>query len=171
MLYEHYFGFALKIVFRYIYRYDKAKDLVNDGFVKLFTTIDRFRIPDSNIECEKMLPAYLKRIMINTAIDDLRREKMSPEIGGIPDYIWDENNCSQASDSRLLYKELILIIKNLPPQYRSVFNLYIIDGYNHLEIADMLQIPVGTSKSALSRAKALLQKNIKQLEDANICEM
>jgi RNA polymerase sigma-70 factor (ECF subfamily) len=170
MLYEKYYGFALKTVFRYIYRYDSAVDSVNDGFIKFFTRIDQFK-PGTDEDLEKMLMAYIKRIMINTAIDELRRGKMTPEIGGIPDQVWDIADNSENAEQMILYKELIVLIKELAPRYRSVFNLYVIDGYNHLEIADLLKIPVGTSKSCLSRARILLQNNIKKTEDKVLCRI
>lgn len=170
MLYEKYYGFALKTVFRYIYRYDKAVDTVNDGFIKFFTKIEQFK-PGTEVDTAKMLMGYLKRIMINTAIDELRRGKMTPEIGGISDDVWDITDNSENAEQLILYKELIVLIKELAPQYRSVFNLYVIDGYNHMEIADLLNIPVGTSKSCLSRARALLQNNIKKTEDAVLCRI
>jgi RNA polymerase sigma-70 factor (ECF subfamily) len=170
MLYEKYYGFALKVVFRYIYRYDIAVDVANDGFIKFFTKIEQFKA-GNEADAEKMLMGYLKRIMINTAIDELRKGKMAPEIGGIPDTVWDIPDNSENAEQMILYKELIVLIKELAPQYRAVFNLYIIDGYNHLEIADLLNIPVGTSKSCLSRARTLLQNNIKKTEDALLCRI
>lgn len=170
LLYERYYGFALKTVFRYIYRYDKAVDVANDGFIKFFNKIDQFKT-GSEADAEKMLMAYIKRIMINTAIDELRKTKMTPEIGGIPDHVWEIADKSENAEQMLLYKELIIHIKQLAPQYRAVFNLYVVDGYNHLEIADILNIPVGTSKSSLSRARTLLQNNIKKTEDAALCRM
>ena len=170
MLYKKYYGYALKMVFRYIYRYDKAVDVVNDGFIKFFTKIDQFK-PGTEDDTAKMLMGYIKRIMINTAIDELRRGKMTPEIGGIPDHVWDIPDNSENAEQLILYKELIVLIKELAPQYRSVFNLYVIDGYNHMEIADLLNIPVGTSKSCLSRARTLLQNNIKKTEDAALCRI
>jgi RNA polymerase sigma-70 factor (ECF subfamily) len=170
ILYEKYYGFALKAVFSYIYRYDAAVDAVNDGFFKFFTKIDQFK-PGTDDDLEKMLMAYIKRIMINTAIDELRRGKMTPEIGGIPDHVWDLPDNSENAEQLILYKELIVLIKELAPQYRSVFNLYVIVGYNHLEIADLLKIPVGTSKSCLFRARILLQNNIKKTEDKVLCRI
>ena len=169
MVYEQYRGFALKTVFRYIYRYEKAVDLVNDGFVKAFKNFDKF-ITDEEEHNEKILMAWLKRIMINTAIDELRKNKMAPEIGGIPEYVWEITDNRQDADQLLLYKDLIILVKELPPVYRAVFNLYVIDGYNHYEIADLLKIPVGTSKSGLSRARILLQKSIKKTEEGNYAE-
>jgi len=94
--------------------------------------------------------------MINTAIDELRKAKMLPEIGGIPEHVWDIPDNSQQADQLLLYKDLIVCIKRLPPQYRIVFNMYVVDGYSHYEIADALQFSVSASKSTLSRARMFL---------------
>ncbi|MGE5107671.1 MAG: RNA polymerase sigma factor [Sphingobacteriales bacterium] len=164
IVYEQYYGFALNTVFRYIYHYEKAVDVVNDGFVKLFTHFNRFS-SNADEQTERMLMAWLKKIMINTAIDELRKNKMIPEIGGIPDYLWEQTSNNQDADQLLLYKDIIIMIKALPPSYRTIFNLYVIDGYTHLEIASMLNISVGTSKSGLSRARVLLQKRINKLEE------
>ena len=157
-------------MFRYIYRYDKAVDVVNDGFVRLFNNFHRFK-PGSEEDNEKILMAYIKRIMINSAIDEIRRGSMLPEIGGIPDHVWEIPGTNADADQLLLYKDLITMIKGLPPQYRMVFNLHVIDGYNHMEIADMLKISVGTSKSNLSRARKMLQAAIKKIESATVCSI
>ncbi len=170
LLYNRYRGFALKIVFRYVYRYEKAVDVVTDGFVKLFRSFDRFELAEE-MDNEKILMGWLKKIMVNTAIDELRKQNMMPEIGGIPDSLWEVHINSQDADQQLLYKDLIILIKELPPVYRLVFNLYVIDGYNHIEIAEMLKIPVGTSKSNLSRARTMLQKSIKKMEEVQLCRM
>lgn len=170
ILYEHYRGYALKISFRYLYRYEKAVDAVNDGFVKLFNNFSNFKL-GVDADNEKILMGWLKKIIVNTSIDHLRRASMLPEIGGIPEYVWDVPDTNQHADQVLLYNELIALIKNLPPNYRIVFNLYVIDGFSHVEIADMLNISVGTSKSSLSRARNLLQTSIKKMEDAAICRM
>ena len=158
--YEHYYGFALKTVFRYIFRYDKATDVVNDGFVKIFNSLARFQINKENADTEKILMGWMKRILINTAIDELRRQQVIPEIGELPRHIWEEMDKSQNADQKILYKELICEIKRLPPSYRTVFNMFVIDGFSHQEIANMLGISEGTSKSALAKAKAQLKKFI-----------
>jgi RNA polymerase sigma-70 factor (ECF subfamily) len=104
---------------------------------------------------------WMKSIMINTAIDRLRKDNFLPEIGHIDESMWIEDR-SQSPDKNILYKELILQVKRLPPAYRAVFNLYVIDGYSHQEIAFQLQISTGTTKSNLSKARVLLQKYIQQ---------
>jgi len=158
--YEHYYGFALKTVFRYIYKYDKATDVVNDGFVKIFKSLAKFQVRKGNADMEKILMGWMKRILINTAIDELRKQQMAPEIGELPDHIWEENDKSQNADQRVLYKEIVCEIKRLPPSYRTVFNMFVIDGFSHQEIAGILGISEGTSKSALAKAKAQLKKFI-----------
>ncbi len=164
MLYQHYYGYALKIVFRYIYHYDKAVDVANDGFVKLFRNFDRFKCEEpENIEA--ILMGWIRRIMINTAIDQLRKNKLSPEIGGIPEYVWEQADSTATPEQALLYKDVISAVKQLPPAYRIVFNMFVIDGCSHQEIADALGISIGTSKSNLSKARMLLQKLIKKQEE------
>ncbi len=170
IVYEQYRGFALKMVFRYIYRYEKAVDVVNDGFVKLFNHFTRFEMGD-DADNEKILMGWLKSIMINTAIDVLRKENMIPQIGGIPDYVWDITNKNNEADQSILYNDLIVLIKELPPVYCTVFNLYVIDGYTHSEIADKLNMAIGTSKSSLSRARMLLQKSIEKMEESKLCRI
>ena len=167
-LYQKYYPYSLKIVFRYIYRYDKAVDVVNDGFVKVFAKLNKFHY-ESTQNAEMMFMGWLRTIMIHTAIDRLRKDNFLPEIGINGDGIWIEDK-SQSADQALLYKELINEIKKLPPTYRVVFNMYVIDGFTHQEIANQLGIEVGTSKSDLSKAKSLLRKFIiKNDQQIQVC--
>jgi RNA polymerase sigma factor (sigma-70 family) len=171
VFYEKYFGYCLKIVFRYIYRYEKAIDIVNDGYVKVFRNLSKFHYENPE-NLEKILLGWMRTIMVNTAIDALRKDSLLPEIGAIDDNIWQFEDRSRGADQNLLYKELIKEVKKLPPSYRAVFNMYVIDGFTHQEIANSLGISVGASKSNLSKARALLQKKIndsnKQLVICNI---
>lgn len=169
-LYNHYYGYSLKIVFRYIFRYDKAVDVVNDGFIKVFGKLVKFHY-DNAENIERILMGWMRTIMINTAIDQLRKDNFLPEIGALNDDIWLQDK-SQSADQSLLYKELINYIKKLPPSYRVVFNMYVIDGFTHQEIANQLQIAVGTSKSNLFKARAILQEALKKNEGREkICLM
>jgi RNA polymerase sigma factor (sigma-70 family) len=171
LLYERYYGYAFKIAFRYIYRYDRVADVVNDAFVKLFRNIGQF-ISQGETDTEPRLMGWIKKIVVNTAIDELRRNHLTPEIGGMPDNIWEEPGNSANADNLLLYKELICQVKKLPPSYGAVFNMYVIDGFSHQEIAEQLGISVGTSKSNLFKAKAYLQKLInKDAQQLGICNL
>ena len=158
--YELYRGYALKIVFRYIFSYEKALDVTNDGFVKLLNNFESFRCTDPK-NIEKIFMGWIRRIMINTAIDELRRNTMIEEATTFPSAIWDIPDNREA-DQVILYNDLLLIIKKLPMHYRIVFNMYVIDGYKHQEIAQKLGITVGGSKSTLSRARTILQHFIEQ---------
>ena len=98
MVYENYRGFALKIVFRYIYRHEKAVDVANDGFVKLFAAFERFKAAETEEDNKKILMGYIKKIMVNASIDELRKGSMLPEIGGIPEEVWGETNKEDDAD-------------------------------------------------------------------------
>jgi RNA polymerase sigma factor (sigma-70 family) len=167
MLYDRYRGYACKVVFRYIYRYEKTMDIVTDGFIKLFKNFSRFKVHDPGNE-EKILMAWLKKIMINCSIDELRRNNMIPEIGGISDEVWDIKENEANAEQLLLYKDIISMLKELPPQYGTVFNLYVIDGYSHSEIAEIMHISVSTSRANLTRAKEMLQGLIKKMEEPEL---
>jgi RNA polymerase sigma factor (sigma-70 family) len=170
ILYENYRAFALKIVFRYIYTYEEALEITNDGFVKFFLHIDKFRC-ENEAEMDKFLTGWIKRIMINTAIDLLRKKMLLPEIGGIAEDVWEIKDKTASAEQMIIYKDLILVIKKLPPSYRIVFNMHVIDGYTHIEIAEILKIPVGTSKSNLLRARTLLQSYLNQKESLVACSI
>lgn len=168
LLYEQFHDFAMRIVFRYIYNYEDAIETVNDGFVKFFLNLDKLNLNDAD-NVDKMLGGWLKRIMINTAVDALRKKMMLPEIGGMPEHVWDIKDTAPDAEQKIIYKELILLVKKLPPSYRVVFNMHVIDGYKHIEIAEILGTPVGTLKSNLMRAKVLLRDFINQKESVLTC--
>lgn len=170
MLYDTYRAFGLKTVFRYIYTYEDALEITNDGFVKFFLQIDKFKC-ENDVDLERFLMGWLKRIMINTSIDLLRKKMLLPEIGGMAGEILDMKDRSASAEQMVIYKDLILLIKKLPPPYRIVFNMHVIDGYTHTEIAENLKIPVGTSKSNLLRARALMQNYLQQNEKLAACSI
>ena len=170
-VYERYKGFALKIAFRYIYRYDGAINVVNDAFVKLFKNLKADFFTNNEFDDEKILLGWFKKIIVNTAIDVLRKNSMIREIGGISDSDWDIKDTSENAEQLLLYKDLITLIKELPPMYRIVFNLYVIEGYTHIEIGSLVNISVGTSKSNLSRARALLISSLRKIEETQACSI
>lgn len=158
-LYERYYGTCLKIVYRYMDTYEQAVEVTNDGFVKIFRNFGRFEIRDPE-RMEIVMLGWMRRIMINSAIDYRRKEKNIPETSELNQGSADFRDDSRLSDNSLLFKELIRIIRELPPVYRMIFNLHVIEGYSHPEIAGMLGIMVGTSKSNLFKAKAYLQKRL-----------
>ena len=169
-LYERYYGYALKTVFRYIFNYEKAVDVVNDGFVKLFRAFNQFKA-DNEESMERMLMGWIRRIMINSAIDELRRSNTIAESGYTSDAVWNESSECDDADQLLLYKDLMEQVGKLPPMYRTVFNMHVIDGLNHNEIAALLGIAVGTSKSNLWKARQILQTYLKETRNSEICRM
>jgi RNA polymerase sigma factor (sigma-70 family) len=157
MLYDQYYGLCLKIAFRYVNTYEQAVEVVHDGFLKMFRNFSRFEVRDKD-KIEMLLIGWIRRVVINAAIDYMRREMNNQQTYPIPEHIWEHKDDGQSSDNSLLYKELMILVKELPPAYRMVFNLHVIEGYSHPEIAKMLGITTGTSKSNLSKARAHLQK-------------
>jgi RNA polymerase sigma factor (sigma-70 family) len=152
-VYERYYNFAFSVALRYIRQQDKARFIVNDSFIKLFRSIDRFD-HGSNDEAEPQFMAWLKKIVINTAIDELRRRDKPL------DSLQDASSEAFNADHSLLYKELTRQVKSLPKSYSTVLSMHVIDGFKHREIANHLGISVGTSKSNLCKAKICLRKLI-----------
>ncbi len=145
--------------------YEQAVEVTNDGFVKIFRNFNRFEIRDRE-RMEIVMLGWMRRIVINAAIDYRRREKNIPEISELTQSGCEYKDDSQLSDNSLMFKELICMIRELPPVYRLVFNLHVIEGYSHAEIAKKLGIMVGTSKSNLFKAKAILQKKLNSEKSA-----
>jgi RNA polymerase sigma factor (sigma-70 family) len=153
LLYECYYGYAFTVALGYISQHDDARLVVNDSFVKFFRTISSFVSLNSN-ETEPQLLAWLKKIVLNTAIDQLRRVSNRCSI-------IHQNTCDRCdADNSLLYKDLIRQVKSIPPSYSAVFEMHVIHGFKHIEIARQLGISVGTSRSNLSKAKNHLRKVI-----------
>ena len=159
ILYNKYLGYALKISFRYVGSYENAANAANDAFIKIFKGFEKFEIRDTK-NIEAMLMGWIRKIVVNVSIDYMRKESLISERTYLRDEIFMQANTTNGGDSQLMYKELIALIKKLSPAYRVVFNLHVIDGYSHQEIAGMLGISVGTSKSNLAKARAFLQKHL-----------
>ncbi|HVX52252.1 MAG TPA: sigma-70 family RNA polymerase sigma factor [Chitinophagaceae bacterium] len=167
IIYDRYLGFALKTAFRYVHSYDNAAHAANDAFVKMFRAFKNYEVRDRN-NVEAMLLGWMKRIVINTSIDFMLRESLVPEHTQLPEEAWTKKDTGTTGENNIAYKELIGLIRKLSPAYRVVFNLHVIDGYTHPEIAKMLGISVGTSKSNLAKAKSFLQKFLVRDENGNV---
>ena len=147
-LYKHFYGYAMGICLRYAKNKDEASEMLNDAFLKIFNKL-------STYDSTKLFKAWLGRIVVNTSIDYYRREHKHDNQGPIEKAGREEND-SDAID-QLSTEDLLKLIRQLPDNYRIVFNLYEIEGYSHDEISTLLQMPVGSSKSNLSRAKQRLR--------------
>lgn len=169
VFYEKYLGFVLKTVYRYMSSYEAAAEVSNDAFVKIFKAFNKFDYQHAS-NPEMLLMAWMRRIVINTSIDYIRVLQAQKKHYPITENMWEGKEPETRSDDQLLYKEMIELIRKLSPSYRAVFNMYVIDGYSHQEIADILGISVGTSKSNLARARAFLQKYlVKDNKDNVLC--
>ena len=154
MFYEHFYAYGMSICLRYTSSRSEATEVLNEAFMKVFTKLEMYDV-------QKSLKGWIRRIMINTSIDYYRQNHRYTESEDINDAV--HISAPETTLSNLSYNEIINEIQELTPAYRNVFNLYVIDGYKHEEIAEQLGISVGTSKSNLSRARAILQNRLAKL--------
>lgn len=148
-LYRLFYAYGMSICIRYVENEPEAISVLNDGFLRVFRNIKKY-------DSAQPFKPWFRRIVINAAIDYVKSQKkfkmeMSME---------EAKNMPTREDilSRINYKELMAMVQSLSAAYRTVFNMYVIDGFKHEEIAEILGISVGTSKSNLMRARAKLQE-------------
>lgn len=145
-------GYARSVCLRYAAGAEEAEEIIQDGFLKVFTHLPRY-------DGDQPFKAWLRAIMVNTAVDYYRKNKkwanqISLDEVDIPD--WSDDIIGAIST-----QEILALVQKLPPAYRIVFTLFVVDGYSHREIADLLSIQEGTSKSNLRDARKKLQLMIK----------
>ncbi len=155
-LYNLYYAYGISIGIRYVKSESDALEILNDAFMKVFSNIKKFKK-------EQPFKPWFRRIVVNTAINHMKKNhklKLQAELD-------EAYNLASREDilSKIGYQELIKLVQSLSTAYRTVFNMYAIDGYKHEEISRELGITVGTSKSNLFKARMVLQKMIsKQLK-------
>lgn len=154
-LFKHTYPYAMGICARFSSGPEEAKEILNDGFLKVFTQIKRYS-PDLSFA------GWLRRILINTAIDHYRKNKkyndQHVEIVHEVDRPDAEKTLSQ-----LHAEDILKLVQCLPPAYRMVFTLHVVEAFSHKEIAEKLGISVGTSKSNLSKARLKLQQALEAI--------
>jgi len=155
-IYELYAPVMMGVCMRYVNDKETARDLLQDGFIKVFTKIDSFSEKGS-------LGGWVRRVFVTTALEHLRRNDALKMSVNIDDYYEAMENTSVSALDQLSADELMGCIAKLPQGFRTVFNLFAIEGYTHSEIADMLNIEESTSRSQFLRAKKALQKNVLSL--------
>ena len=160
LFYQLYYGYSMGICMRYCTNPDDVAEITNDGFLKIFRALDSFNPKYSDIEAS--LKGWMKRIMINTAIDRLRKSNQRFLTVEIFDNEFNLTDETETSIDRMTYKEILAVVQCLSPVYRTVFNLFVIDGYKHEEIAQHLKISVGASKSNLSKARMNIKKMLQE---------
>ncbi len=147
-LYEQNYSVLMGVCIRYSSNHDDALDILHEGFIKILNNIHKYQPGTSLI-------AWMRRIIVNTAIDYYRMQsrRRTDDL--------ETAFCVQSSDpdalSRLTVQEIIKCIQQLSPAYRSVFNLYVVEGFSHKEIADILEITESTSRSNLVKARSKLK--------------
>lgn len=148
-LYRLFYPYGMSICIRYAGSEAEAISILNDGFLKVFKNIRKY-------DPQQPFKPWFRRIVINTAINQIKRDKkFKMEVG-----MDEAKNFSAEEDilSRIAYKDLMKMVQSLSTAYRTVFNMYVIDGFKHREIADNLGISVSTSKTNLVRARAKLKE-------------
>jgi RNA polymerase sigma factor (sigma-70 family) len=156
-LFEDYYGLLLKVAFRYAGTYEQAVEMTHYGFIKIFHEAARVKIgPD--VQFKGAFSAWVKRIFIRTLVDKITSELNLHTPRPIPEDLWKQSGMRPNLESEAIYIELIKILKGLPVTYRLVFNLHVIDGFSHAEIAKMLGIRVKDSKYNLLEAKNIAIK-------------
>ena len=144
-----FYAYGMSITLRYANSRDEAAEILNDAFMKVFSNIKKF---DRN----RSFKPWFRRIVINTAINQYHKTKKHRQLEEL-DLSKNGVHKEEQVVSGISYDEIIEMVQELSPAYRTVFNLYVIEGFKHREIADMLDIAVGTSKSNLAKAKRNLQ--------------
>jgi RNA polymerase sigma factor (sigma-70 family) len=152
-IYELLAGKMFVLCKRYAANKDEAQDMMQEGFIKVFNNLDKYRYNGS-------FEGWVRRIMVNTAIEKLRSKKPIFSITEEQEDYFEHKQPSALNN--LGERDLLNLINQLPEGYKMVFNLYEIEGYSHKEIASLLNIAEGTSKSQLARAKQLLRKELEE---------
>ncbi len=152
-MYQRYAPKMFGVCLRYAGNTEEAEDILQEGFIKVFKKIESFR-------GEGSFEGWIRRIFVNTAIEHFRRKTYLQPITE------KEENSIEAKYvsvlDNLAEKDIIKLVQQLSPGYRTVFNMYVVEGYTHKQIADVLGISEGTSKSQLSRAKIILQDLVRK---------
>lgn len=157
ILYDRLASRMFPVCIRYIGDRTAAEDVLQDGFITLFTRLDSYK-------GEGSFEGWARRIFVTTALMSLRKKdalKMSDELEAVRGMKAETTSQMQ----NIGYKELMELVMSLPPGFRTVFNMYAIEGYSHKEIADILGISETTSRTQFSRARAWLQNKIQKTEN------
>lgn len=155
-LYKQFASKLFSLCLKYSKNYAEAEDNLHDAFITVFSKIDQYNNKGS-------FEGWLKRIAINTSLQRYR------ENVGVYDIVNEGNIADvdvEIDDEGLSIDFLLKIIQELPDRYRLVFNLYVLDGYSHVEISELINISTGTSKSNLARARLILKEKIEDYKSS-----
>ena len=141
---------------RYAKRQEDALEILNDGFLKVFREIHHYQPAYADVVSS--FKGWLRKIMVYTAIDHFRKYQKHDVVRELDSVVYQVSSVHEDAVDKLSYDEIIRAIQELSPGYRTVFNLFVIEGLSHEEVAAQLGISTGTSKSNLSKARKQLQK-------------
>lgn len=153
LLYRTYYSYAMSICLSYASHREEASEILNEAFFKVFKKIHTYRRENS-------FKSWLRKTIVNTAIDYLRSNKKFSFSVELEEASAEEIEADVIDD--MTAQEIFELLQELPEKYRITFNLFELEGYSHEEISEMLQIPIGTSRSNLTRAKQKLRELIAQ---------
>ena len=158
LLYQRFSPKMYAVCLRYASNADDAQDLLQEGFIKVYRNLGKFRKEGS-------FEGWMRRVFVNTAIEHYRKKVNLNSISDREEQTIADNSLNVLD--QLGEQDIIQLVQELAPGYRSVFNMYVIEGYSHKEIGEIMGISEGTSKSQLARAKAILQKKVEEFLDSN----
>ena len=150
-LFEFYSKRMMGVCLRYSKDMDEAKDVLQMGFIKIFEKLEMYNHKGS-------LEGWIRKIIVNTALDNIRKNKKLMNNVEIEKVDYQLHNYNENAIDVLSAQDLLKVIQSMPTGFRTVFNMYAIEGYSHKEIAEELNVSVSTSKSQFSRARVYLQK-------------
>jgi RNA polymerase sigma-70 factor (ECF subfamily) len=153
-LYKIYAPKMYGVCLRYAGNVEDANDLLQEGFIKVYINLSKFR-------SEGSFEGWIRKIFVNTSIEHFRRKTQLYNITEAQENTIEDADINALN--KLAVKDIIQLINELSPGYKTVFNLYVVEGYSHKEIAAMLGITIGTSKSQLARAKSVLKKSLEAI--------
>lgn len=152
-LFDFYSKKMMGVCLRYAKDSEEAQDILQMGFIKVFEKLELYKHQGS-------LEGWIRRVIVNTALDNIRKNKKLMNNVDIDKVDYQLHNYDENVLDSLSARDLLRIIQEMPPGFRTVFNMFAIEGYSHKEIAEELNISVSTSKSQFSRARAYMKKKL-----------
>ena len=165
-LYVSFYGYAMAICDRYTKNQDDSVEILNDGFLKIFRDIHNYKPAYADVIGS--FKGWLRKIMVYTAIDHFRKRQKHQVVTQMDNVVYEMSAVQEDALEKISYEEIIRAVQLLSPGYRAVFNLFVIEGWNHEQIGEQLGISSGTSKSNLSKARRQLQKILSKQNEIQI---
>lgn len=156
LVYDQHASTMMSLCIRYVGDYETARDLLQEGFIKVFTKIDSYSGTGA-------FAGWVRRVFVTTALEHLRQNNALKHSADLDDFHSTFEDTQPSIIDAITADELLNCVAKLPEGYRTVFNLYAIEGYSHAEIAEMLQISDNTSRSQFMRARHILQREVENL--------